>query len=195
LILDVRPQSDFINGFIPNSLFIGLNGTFAMWVGALIEDLNQKIIIIAPQGFEKETITRLSRVGYDNTLGYLKGGIESYSETGGQLNTITSIPPTELAENYSSCNIVDVRKPGEYTSEHVESAEHYALDYMKEDLAKLDKNTTYHIHCAGGYRSIIAISLLMQHGYSKLIDVAEGFRSIRETDIPKTVYVCPSTLS
>jgi len=194
LVLDVRPQSEFIHGFIPGSLFIGLNGTFAMWVGALIEKINQKIILIAPEGTEQEAITRLSRVGYDNTAGYLKGGIDTYVKTGGQLNTITSISAGKLVEDYNSCNIVDVRKPGEYSAEHIESASQYALDYMNSDLNKLDKETTYHIHCAGGYRSIIAISLLMKHGYSKLIDVAGGFREISKTDIPKTVFVCPSTL-
>ena len=194
LILDVRPQSDFIQGFIPNSLFIGLNGTFAMWVGALIEDINQKIVLITPEGTEEEAVTRLSRVGYDNTVGFLKGGIEAYKADGGTLNTIKSIPASELADTYSSCNIVDVRKPGEFDSEHVESATHYALDFMNNDLTKLDKDTTYHVHCAGGYRSVIAISLLMRNGYTKLIDVAGGFGAISKTDVPKTAYVCPSTL-
>ena len=193
-ILDVRPQSDFIKGFIPDSLFIGLNGTFAMWVGALIEDLHQKIIIVAPKGAEKEAITRLSRVGYDNTVGYLKGGIETYLKEGGGLNTITSITAEELAEKHSAYNIIDVRKSREYDVEHIENAEHYALDYMNNELNKLDKKTTYHIHCAGGYRSVIAISLLMKNGYSRLIDVAGGFGLISKTNIPKTAYVCPSRL-
>ena len=193
LILDVRPQSDFIDGFIPNSLFIGLNGTFAMWVGALIENIHQKIVLIVPEGKEEETVTRLSRVGYDNTVGFLKGGVDTFKTEGGTLNTIKSIPATELAENHTNCNIIDVRKPGEFKAEHVENATHYALDFMNNDLKKLDKDTTYHIHCAGGYRSVIAISLLMQNGYTKLIDVAGGFGAIAQTKIPKTTFVCPST--
>lgn len=194
LILDVRTQSDFIQGFIPNSLFIGLNGTFAMWVGALIEDINQKIVLITPEGTEEEAVTRLSRVGYDNTVGFLKGGVEAYKADGGTLNTIKSIPAQELADTYNACNIIDVRKPGEFDSEHIENATHYALDFMNNDINKLDKDTTYHLHCAGGYRSVIAISLLMQNGYTNLIDVAGGFGAISKTEIPKTAYVCPSTL-
>ena len=194
LILDVRTQADFIKGFIPNSLFIGLNGTFAMWVGALIEDINQKIVLIAPEGKEEEAVTRLSRVGYDNTVGFLKEGVQAYTANGGSLNTITSISAQEMADAYSDAKIIDVRKPGEYASEHVENATTYPLDFMNDDLTKLDKNEMYHIHCAGGYRSVIAISLLMRNGYTKLIDVAGGFGAISKTDVPKTAYVCPSTL-
>lgn len=190
LILDVRTQAEFIQGFIPNSLFIGLNGQFAMWVGALITDIKQRIVLIAPEGKEEETVTRLARVGYDYTVGYLKGGVSSWD---GELNTITSISADELAAT-ENCTIVDVRKPGEWQSEHVENAMHYPLDYMNDDLTKLDKNTTYHVHCAGGYRSVIAISLLMQQGYKNLIDVAGGYGAIKNTDIAKTNFVCPSTL-
>ncbi len=195
LILDVRTQFDFIKGFIPNSLFIGLNGTFAMWVGALIEDIKQKIVLIVPEGKEEEAVTRLSRVGYDNTVGYLKGGVETAKNAGVSLNTIKSISAETLESNISTANVIDVRKPGEFSAEHIANATHYALDYMNEDLAKLDKNTEYHIHCAGGYRSVIAISLLMQHGYSKLIDVAGGYNAIKKTGIECTDYVCPSTLN
>lgn len=190
LILDVRTQGEFINGFIPNSLFIGLNGQFAMWVGALIQDIKQRIVLIAPEGKEEEAVTRLARVGYDFTVGYLKGGVSAWD---GQLNTITSISAEELAQT-ESCTVVDVRKPGEWQSEHVENAIHYPLDYMNDELNKLDKDTTYHVHCAGGYRSVIAISLLMQNGYKNLIDVAGGYGAIKNTSIPKTDFVCPSTL-
>lgn len=190
LILDVRTHGEFIKGFIPDSLFIGLNGQFAMWVGALIQDIKQRIVLIAPEGKEEETVTRLARVGYDYTVGYLKGGVNAWD---GELNTITSISAEELAQT-EGCNIVDVRKPGEYQSEHVENVLHYPLDYMNDDLNKLDKNETYHVHCAGGYRSVIAISLLMKNGYKNLIDIAGGYGAIKNTDIPKTDYVCPSTL-
>ncbi len=194
LILDVRTQGEFIKGFIPNSLFIGLNGTFAMWVGALIEDLNQKIVLITPEGKEEETVTRLARVGYDNTVGFLKGGIKTYEAAGNKLNAIKSISAEEVAQHFGEYEIVDVRKPGEFTSEHVENAIHYALDYMNENLNKLDKHTTYHVHCASGYRSVIAISLLMQNGYTNLVDIDGGFAALKKTNIPRTAYICPSTL-
>lgn len=194
LILDVRTQDEFIKGFVPGSLFIGLNGTFAMWVGALIEDINQPIVLIVPEGKEEEAVTRLSRVGYDNTLGYLKGGVSAYQAAGKALQTITSVSAEEVAKKYGEISIVDVRKPGEYTSEHVENATHYALDFMNEDLHKLDKNETHYLHCAGGYRSVIAISMLMREGYTNLIDVSGGYGALKNTAIPKTDYVCPTTL-
>ena len=184
LILDVRHQSEFINGFIPDSLFIGLNGTFAMWVGVLIENINKKIILIAPEGSEEEAITRLARVGYDNTIGYLKGGFKSYLDAGKNLNTISSINAEELSKKYNHSKIVDVRKPGEYDLEHIKNALHYPLDYMINDLNKLNKKETYYLHCAGGYRSVIAISLLMKNGYSKLINIDNGYNSINKTNIP-----------
>ena len=194
LILDVRTQADFIKGFIPNSLFIGLNGTFAMWVGALVTDIHQKIVLVVPEGQEEEAVTRLSRVGYDNTIGYLKGGTETYAKSGNKLNTITSISADALAEVANDATIIDVRKPGEYSSEHVVDAENLPLDFLEDNYDKLDKNTEYHIHCAGGYRSVIAISMLMQQGFTKLIDVAGGYGAIKNTGIEKTNFVCPTTL-
>ena len=184
LILDVRHQSEFINGFIPDSLFIGLNGTFAMWVGVIIENINQKIILITPEGAEEEAITRLARVGYDNTIGYLKGGFKSYLNAEENLNTISSIDADQLSKKYNHSKIVDVRKPGEYNLEHIKNAIQYPLDYMTNDLNKLNKKDTYYLHCAGGYRSVIAISLLMKNGYSKLINVDGGYNSINKTNIP-----------
>ena len=194
LVLDVRTQGEFIKGFIPNSLFIGLNGTFAMWVGALIEDINQKIVLIVPEGKEEEAVTRLSRVGYDNTVGYLKGGIDTYVNAGGELKTITSISAEELEKVASDSNILDVRKPGEFASEHVVTAINYPLDYLEDHFSELEKDKTYHVHCAGGYRSVIAISLLMQKGFEHLVDIAGGYGAIKNTGIDKTNYVCPSTL-
>lgn len=194
LILDVRTQKDFIQGFIPNSLFIGLNGTFAMWVGALIEDINQPIVLIVPEGKEEEAVTRLSRVGYDNTVGYLEGGVETYVNAGGELSTITSISADALEPLHGSASIIDVRKPGEFEAEHILDAVTYPLDFINSHLHTLDKEQQHHIHCAGGYRSVIAISRLMQEGYTNLIDVAGGYGAIKKTDIPKTAFVCPSTL-
>lgn len=191
LILDVRTEFDFVKGFIPNSLFIGLNGTFAMWVGALIEDINQKIVLIVPEGKEEETVTRLSRVGYDNTVGYLQGGVSTYD---GDLETIESVSAASIENSLDSLNIIDVRKPGEWQAEHINGASHHPLDYLNDNMDALDKDAAYHVHCAGGYRSIITISLLMQNGFSKLTDIAGGFDAISKTGIPTTDFICPSTL-
>jgi len=136
-------------------------------------------------------VKRLSRVGYDNTVGYLNGGIASWNDT---LNSITSVSADEVETKAKDIHIVDVRKQGEYESEHLENVTHYALDFMNDDLSKLDKNKEYYVHCAGGYRSVIAISLLMQNGYTKLIDIAGGYGALKNTNIPKTNFVCPSTL-
>lgn len=194
LILDVRTQAEFIKGFVPGSLFIGLNGTFAMWVGALIEDIHQKIVLIVPENQEEEAVTRLSRVGYDNAVGFLKGGVEAFKNAGKTLQTIISVKAAEIAEKYGDINIIDVRKPGEWEAEHIVGVKNHPLDYMNDNLNALVKNETYYIHCAGGYRSVIAISLLMKNGYHNLIDVAGGYGALHETEIPKTAYVCPSTL-
>lgn len=192
LILDVRSQDAFIKGFIKGSQFIGLNGTFAMWVGALIEDIRQQIVLIAPEGKEEEAVTRLARVGYDHCVGYLAGGTDAWKAAGEHLETIESVSADSLESIFDTISLVDVRKPGEWSAEHVDGATHYALDFMPEDVNKLDKQQTYHIHCAGGYRSVIAISYLMRHGYTKLIDVAGGFASIKKTTLPVTDFVCSS---
>ena len=191
LILDVRHQKDFMEGFIPNSLFIGLNGTFAMWVGALIEDIKQPIVLIVPDGEEEETVLRLARVGYDHTVGYLKGGIEAFE---GSLNTVDTMSAKEFEGIYKDSNVVDVRKPGEFSAEHVAGAKSYPLDFINGHLNELEKATPYHIHCAGGYRSVIAISILMQNGYNNLVNITEGYAGFRGTGMELTDYVCPSTL-
>ena len=194
LILDVRNEHEFVKGFIPNSLFIGLNGSFAMWVGALIENLDQKIVLICPEGKEEEAAIRLSRVGYDGTVGYLKGGVDTYTENGGELNNIESVSAETLESLHDDIKIIDVRKPGEYASERIATAQHYPLDYIAGNLDELDKDQVYYTHCAGGYRSVIAISYLMRHGYKHLINVLGGFDAIKQTNIPKTDYVCPTTI-
>ena len=196
LVLDVRPQSDYIKGHIPNSIFIGLNGQFAPWVGALITDLKQPILLVVPEGKSEEAVTRLSRVGYDNTLGYLEGGIEAWKAAGKDVETLESISAEEFAKRVKTqnVNILDVRKDGEYQSSHLEDAQHFALDYINQNMGQVDKNKTYHIHCAGGYRSVIAASILKARGYNNLVDVAGGFGAIKNTDLPTTDFVCPSTL-
>ncbi|MFT4834170.1 MAG: hydroxyacylglutathione hydrolase, partial [Flavobacteriaceae bacterium] len=184
LVLDTRKSSDFAVSHIPNSIFIGIDGGFAPWVGALIPDLDQPIIFIADEGREKEIVTRLSRVGYDNTLGYLAGGLKAWVAAGKEVDSVTSILATEFAAKVSSekLTVVDVRKPSEYEAEHVGDAENHPLDFISEEMAKLDINKEYHVHCAGGYRSMIAISILKSRGYHKLIDVAGGFKAISETN-------------
>ncbi|RMG81428.1 MAG: MBL fold metallo-hydrolase [Bacteroidetes bacterium] len=198
LVLDVRSPQEFAKEHIPNSINIGLDGQFAPWVGALIPDLNQPIIFIAPEGREQETVTRLSRVGYDNTLGYLEGGLEAWKKAGKETDWVRSIPAEEFAqifktENIAS-NVLDVRKPTEYQSEHIKNVENYPLDYINNWIDKLDKNETYYVHCAGGYRSMITCSILKSRGYHNVIDIAGGFDAIKKNDIPVTEYVCPSTL-
>ncbi|MEO9873173.1 MBL fold metallo-hydrolase [Ekhidna sp.] len=196
LVLDTRHQKEFVKGHIPNSIFIGIDGGFAPWVGALITDLQQPIIFLAEAGREEEVVTRLSRVGYDNTFGYLEGGMDSWEQAGKDIQTLESISAEEFAQRYEKgdLNVMDVRKPGEFESEHVEAAESIPLDFISDQMNKVDEDKTYHIHCAGGYRSVIAASILKARGFHNLVDVAGGFKAIKETNIPATNYVCPSTL-
>ena len=197
LILDVRPQSDFIKSHIPNSIFIGLNGGFAPWVGAVITDIKQPILLVVPEGKSEEAVTRLSRVGYDNTLGYLEGGLTTWEASGREIDTLESISAEAFANIYkedNSINILDVRKDGEYSSSHLETAQHFALDFINSQMGDVDRDNTYYIHCAGGYRSVIAASILKARGFNKLIDVAGGFGAIKQTDLPTTDFVCPSTI-
>ncbi|MFT7052167.1 MAG: hydroxyacylglutathione hydrolase [Psychroserpens sp.] len=196
LVLDVRPQSDYIKSHIPNSIFIGLNGTFAPWVGALIKDIKQPIILVVPEGKSQEAVTRLSRVGYDNTLGYLKGGIEAWISSGKDIDILESISAIEFSNRVKTgnINILDVRRDGEFQSMHLENAKHFALDLINEQMNDVSKDKTYYIHCAGGYRSVIAASILQTRGFYKLVDVAGGFDAIKTTDLPMTDFVCPSTL-
>lgn len=192
LVLDVRNQDEYIRGFIKNSQFIGLNGTFAMWVGALLTDMRQPIVLVVPEGKEQEAITRLARVGYDHCIGYLSGGMQAWTTAGKPVETITSVSAESLVPVFDTISLVDVRKPGEWSAEHVDGAQHYALDFMTDNLNVLDREKTYHVHCAGGYRSVIAISLLMRNGYTHLIDVAGGFGAIKKTALPVTDFVCSS---
>ncbi|HLO73107.1 MAG TPA: MBL fold metallo-hydrolase [Flavobacterium sp.] len=194
LVLDVRHENDFIKEHIPSSIFIGLHGQFAPWVGALIRDTKQPILLITPDGMEKETITRLSRVGFDNTLGYLNGGLKAWKNAGFETDTIDSITPEEFASKYVNSIIVDARKPSEYKAEHVEKAINIPLDYVNEQLAEVPKNEHFFLHCAGGYRSVIMASILKSRGYHNMINVEKGIAGIRTTNVPLTTFVCPSTL-
>ena len=196
VVLDVRHQNDFVKGHIPRSIFIGLDGGFAPWVGALIADVKQPILLITPEGREEEAVTRLSRVGFDNTLGYLKGGFEAWQAANKEVDTITSVPASELKEALKSENIsvFDERKESEYNSEHIPSAQNTPLSFLNNHLAEFPSNGVCYVHCAGGYRSVIAASILKSRGIHNLIDVAGGFKAIKDAKIEVTDYVCPSTL-
>lgn len=198
LMLDTRAPQTFKDGFIPNSINIGIDGGFAPWVGALIIDLQQPIVIIADEGRAEEVVTRLSRVGYDNTLGYLEGSIQAWEAAGKDVDQIESIPASELKQRMKKeINVLDVRKESEFQSEHIDddSVSNRPLDNINENIKSLDKNSTYHVHCAGGYRSMIFSSILKSRGFENVIDVQGGFKAIKEAELPVTNYVCPSTLS
>ncbi|MEZ4857283.1 MAG: MBL fold metallo-hydrolase [Flavobacteriaceae bacterium] len=196
IVLDVRHQNDFVKGHIPRAIFIGLEGGFAPWVGALIADVKQPILLVTPEGKEEEAVTRLSRVGFDNTLGYLNGGFEAWKKAAKEYDTLTSISASSLEKilRETMVPVFDVRKEGEFISEHIEGAKNTPLDFLNDHLSEFPKNEPFYIHCAGGYRSVIAASILKSRGIHNLIDIAGGYKDIKETSIPTTDYVCPSTL-
>ena len=194
LILDVRHQDEFIKGHVPQSIFIGLDGGFAPWVGALIGDVNQPLMIITPEGREEETITRLSRVGFDQTLGYLKGGIEAWKSSGKEYDMISGVNAKDLEKlvKQEKVPVFDVRKENEYLSGHISSAQNTPLDFLNDYLDRFPKKNPFFIHCAGGYRSVIAASILKKRGIHNLIDVQGGFKKIKETEIELSDYIFPS---
>ncbi|SDS24477.1 Glyoxylase, beta-lactamase superfamily II [Formosa sp. Hel1_31_208] len=196
IILDVRHQSEFVKGHIPRSIFIGIEGDFAPWVGAMIADVSQLILLVSPVGKEQEVITRLSRVGFDNVIGYLDGGFDAWKHSGMEYDTVTSIAAEEFANRYSTIKekVFDVRREGEYKAEHIEGAKHTPLNYLNNYLSEFPGNNTFYVHCAGGYRSVIAASILKSRGIHNLIEVAGGYDEIKKTEVPRTAYVCPSTL-
>ncbi|MDZ4846996.1 MAG: MBL fold metallo-hydrolase [Chitinophagales bacterium] len=197
LVLDTRMPDAFAAGFFPNSINIGIDGNFAPWVGALITDIKQPILIVAAHGREEEIVIRLARVGYDHAIGYLKGGFDVWKKAGKDIDTVASISATDFAKKYKTekLDVVDVRNPGEFEAEHVTNAVNLPLDYINEHMAEFKKDKTLYLHCAGGYRSMIAASILKSRGYENIVNIEGGFKAIAEgTDVPKTDYVCPSTL-
>ena len=197
LIIDTRNPQDFNKAFIPNSINIGIDGSFATWVGTLVPSVNQELLIVADAGREEEVITRLARVGYDNALGYLKGGIQTWIDAGKEIDQITSVTADEFAalSEKQKVNILDVRKVSEYNSEHVVDAISAPLDFINDSMTKIDKNKRYYVHCLSGYRSMIFVSILQARGYRNLINVSGGFNAIKATQkFRVTDYVCPSTL-
>ncbi len=182
LVLDTRNAQNFAKGFIPGSINIGIDGNFAPWVGALITDIKQPIVVVAEEGREEEVITRLARVGYDNSLGYLAGGLQAWKDAGKDIDTVESITADELAErmkNDPSMHLLDARKKTEFDAEHVIGAENLPLDFINENFQQVNNDTNYHVYCAGGYRSMIFISILKARGYHKLVDVKGGFKEIK----------------
>ncbi len=196
IVLDVRHQDDFAKGHIPRSIFIGLNGDFAPWVGALLADVKQPILLVAPKGSEEEAVTRLSRVGFDGTLGYLEGGFEAWKKTAMEYDAVSQSSAEGLREvlEEEEAPVFDVRKESEYLSEHVMGANNTPLDYLNDHLAEFPDNIPFFLHCAGGYRSMIAASILKSRGIHNLIDVTGGFDAIKEANVSVSEFVCPSTL-
>ncbi len=196
LVLDTRNADDFAKGFIPNSINIGLEGSFAQWVGEMIPDIKQKILLVADVSKEEEAMIRLSRVGYDGTIGYLEGGFETWKKSGKEIDTIDRISTEEFENLYltEKLPIFDVRKKSEFASEHLVDAVNVSLNEINNHLAEFPKEKKFVIHCAGGYRSMIAASILKQRGWDNFVDVREGFAGISKTKVPKSDYVCPSTM-
>lgn len=195
LVLDTRDANAFAKGFIPNSINIGLEGNFAQWVGEMIPDIKQPILLVTDAGKEEEALIRLSRVGYDGTIGYLKDGFDSWLQAGKEVDTVQRISAEAFAQQYGSKPLmIDVRKKSEFDSEHVLEAVNIPLNQINQHLAQFPKDKPFILNCAGGYRSMIAASILKQRGWDNFVDVVGGFAEIKNTGVPKSDYVCPSTM-
>jgi glyoxylase-like metal-dependent hydrolase (beta-lactamase superfamily II)/rhodanese-related sulfurtransferase len=193
--IDTRNKDAFVNEFIPNSTFIGLDGSFASWVGTLYPDVNQKFIFIAEEGKEAEVVTRMARVGHDQPLGYLKGGISAWKKAGYTTDSMQSINVAAFAKRKNEGQILDIRKASEYNSEHILNAINTPLDYIDQSIANVERDKTYFVHCASGYRSVIFISILKAKGYDKLINIEGGIKEIKENgEFDVSDYVCPTTM-
>ncbi|GAB3321248.1 MBL fold metallo-hydrolase [Larkinella ripae] len=181
LVLDVRQAGEFAPGFIPNAINIGLNGQFAPWVGALIPDLKQPIALVTPVGQEEETVRRLARVGYDHSIGFLEGGFAAWQQAGKEVDAIASLSAEEFAGQYTEGQVVDVRKPDEFAAEHVQNADNLPLDNLNDHMAEIDKTRPVFVHCAGGYRSMVAASILKARGFDNVVNVEGGMGAIKKT--------------
>ena len=197
LVLDTRQAEDFAKGFIPNSINFGLDGNFAQWVGEMIPDVKQPILLVTYPDKEEEAVTRLSRVGYDNTLGFLKGGFDAWKKAGRDVETTRRITVAELEKMVKKGEaplIIDVRKKSEFDSEHLIDAVNIPLNELNRHLAEIPKDKPFLLHCQGGYRSMVAASMLKQRGWSDFADVIGGFDQMKESSLPKSEYICPTTL-
>jgi hydroxyacylglutathione hydrolase len=196
LILDTRDPDLFFRGYIPQSINIGLNGDFAPWVGALIVDVKQPILLVCNDGMQEEAVTRLSRVGFDQVIGYLSGGYEAWLKAGKIVDTVERISAQLFEQNFDDNDdlVFDIRRESEYTAEHVNNAINKPLSYINEWIKEIDPQKHFFMHCAGGYRSMIAASILQARGYRNFTEIAGGYKAIAETKVPKTDFVCPSKL-
>lgn len=191
LVLDTRPKEQFVRGFIPGSVFIGIDDTFAPWVGALIINLKQPILLVAEEGRQEEVITRLSRVGYDNTLGYLAGGVDAWIREGKEVDTVNEISAEDFAslfDTHINTFLLDARRQSEYEVEHLVGAENFPLDTINKNMATLDLRKTYYIHCAGGYRSVIMSSILKSRGYHNIVNIRGGYKALSATSLKRTEH-------
>ncbi|MFY7917859.1 MAG: MBL fold metallo-hydrolase [Chryseotalea sp.] len=191
IIVDARKKENFANAFIPGSYFIGLDDAFAPWVGTLVLDIKQPILLITEEGKEKEAIIRLARVGYDHTIGFLKGGIEAWKQAGLKTETLQQLSAHDFAElfqHHPNLNAMDVRRKSEYDSEHLIDVPNFPLDFIHKHVKNLNKENTYYVHCAGGYRSVIASSILRSYGFKNLVNVQGGYNALRKTSLPRTEH-------
>jgi rhodanese-related sulfurtransferase len=197
LVIDTRSKEDFTREHIPDSVFIGLDDNFAPWVGTLVTDLKQPILFIADEGREAEVVTRLARVGYDNSLGYLAGGIDMWKEAGYDTARLEEISAADFASLYQSSgdkiNLLDARRHSEFESEHIIGAINFPLDFVNQQMSELDRNKRYYIHCAGGYRSVILASILKARGFEKLVNIRGGFKALSQTSLKRSHYKAPVT--
>lgn len=189
LVLDTRHQDEFSKAMIPGSIFIGIDDNFAPWVGALITDLTQPILIVSEPGRELEVVDRLARVGYDNPIGYLEGGFEAWVAAGEEVDSIPEVTAEEFAKFFGKVDLLDVRKTSEYNTQHVVGAQNFPLDFINRNMSEVDRNKTYYLHCLGGYRSMIAASILKSRGFENVINIKSGFRALSEANLPMTELV------
>ena len=198
LVLDTRKKEEFVAEHIPDSIFIGLDDNFAPWAGTLIPDLKMPILFLADEGREEEVVIRLSRVGYDNTVGFLNGGMTAWKEAGFETALISEISPDDFANLYEMdsphVNLLDARRKSEFESEHIVGAVNFPLDFINQHMAQLDRNKKYFIHCAGGFRSVIMSSILQARGFEKLVNIRGGYKALSQTGLKKTHYVEPTTM-
>ena len=196
LVIDTRRNTVFPQGFIPGSWFIGVDDNFAPWLGALVNDLKQPILIVADEGRVEEVVVRMARVGYDNPIGYLEGGFEAWQAAGKPVDTLDEVSPETFATLYKQgpVNLLDVRKGSEFGSEHIEGAQNFPLDFINSSMDQVDPAKPYYLHCAGGYRSVIAASILKARGFEQVVNVTRGYKGLVQTDLPRTDYVAPTTM-
>jgi rhodanese-related sulfurtransferase len=191
LVIDTRHQDEFVKGFIPGSIFIGIDDNFAPWVGTLITDLKKPILYVCEPGREDEVVTRLARVGYDNPIGYLDGGFDAWKKAGEEVDTLDEITAENFAAKFngSNLNVLDVRRASEYKTEHLVGANNFPLDFINQNMSAVKADNTYYLHCAGGYRSVIAASILKARGFDQLVNVRGGYKALSETPLKRTEHV------